>query len=78
MSGVIRRVTGKFVGDQTATVYLECDHAVTLYRQIRTGRVTWCTQAGEATGLSTRSRECPTCTREAAEADAAQKRGWRE
>lgn len=72
MSGVIRRVTGHFVGDQTATVFLECDHEVTLYRQIRRGRVTWCTQAGLATGLSVKTRECPTCGREAAERE----RGW--
>lgn len=75
---VYRRVVNQNVGNQTVVETLECGHDLTLYRQVRGGRVTWATTRGQATGLSTKSRECEPCTAEAARADEERTRGWRE
>jgi hypothetical protein len=62
---IYRRVVSRTIGDQTTVENLECGHAVILYRQVRAGRVTWSTRNGQATGLSSKSRECETCATEA-------------
>lgn len=69
-----QRVKAVVVTGQTATAQLACGHAVTLYRQVRGGRVAWATRRGEATSLSTKSRECAECAQAAAERG----RGWTE